>query len=195
MGSIASDRCLSHDGVQSSKVQRQIEVPATIFTVLTRKPPLHIEHRGSGHISYGAKHSNKRFCFLHGGIERSGIRVRLDHAAIGRNPSFKETGHDHRPRSIYDTRTHEPGESQGSIFEHRPKVPGGARVNSQYYLLSEDGGTAGGVYLWQSREDAEKLYTKEWKDFIHEKYGAEPSIVYFHSPVVVDNLTKEIIKD
>jgi len=56
-------------------------------------------------------------------------------------------------------------------------------------------GTAGGVYLWQSREDAEKLYTKEWKDFIHEKYGAEPSIVYFHSPVVVDNLTKEIIKD
>ena len=76
-----------------------------------------------------------------------------------------------------------------------PKYQEAQGLIRKYYLLSEDGGTAGGVYLWQSREDAEQLYTKEWKDFIHEKYGAEPSIVYFHSPVVVDNLTKEIIKD
>ncbi len=65
----------------------------------------------------------------------------------------------------------------------------------KYYLLSEDGGTAGGVYLWKSKEDAERLYTKEWKSFIREKYGADPSIGYFYSPVVVDNLTREIIKD
>jgi hypothetical protein len=65
----------------------------------------------------------------------------------------------------------------------------------KYYLLSEDGGTVGGVYLWKSREDAERLYTNEWKNFIKEKYGGEPSIAYFHSPVVVDNLTREIIKD
>jgi hypothetical protein len=65
----------------------------------------------------------------------------------------------------------------------------------KYYLLSEDGGTVGGVYLWKSREYAEGLYTKEWKKFIKERYGGEPSIVYFHTPVVVDNLTKEIIKD
>ena len=65
----------------------------------------------------------------------------------------------------------------------------------KYYLVSEDGATAGGVYLWQSREDAESLYTQDWKNFVREKYGSDPSIVYFHSPVVVDNLTKEIIKD
>jgi hypothetical protein len=65
----------------------------------------------------------------------------------------------------------------------------------KYYLLSEDGGTVGGVYLWQSREDAERLYTKEWKNFIKEKYGADPAIIYFHSPVVVDNVTSEIIRD
>ena len=28
----------------------------------------------------------------------------------------------------------------------------------KYYLLSKDGGTAGGVYLWKSQEDAERLY-------------------------------------
>jgi len=65
----------------------------------------------------------------------------------------------------------------------------------KYYLLSEDGGTVGGVYLFKSKADAEKLYTQDWKNFVKEKYGAEPSVVYFHSPVVVDNLTREIIKD
>lgn len=65
----------------------------------------------------------------------------------------------------------------------------------KYYLLSEDGKTAGGVYLWESREDAEKLYTDEWKKFIVEKYGTEPSVHYFATPVVVDNLSGEIITD
>jgi hypothetical protein len=65
----------------------------------------------------------------------------------------------------------------------------------KYYLLSEDGGTAGGVYLWESREDAERLYTAEWRNFIREKYGAEPALVYFESPVVVDNTAGSIISD
>jgi len=64
----------------------------------------------------------------------------------------------------------------------------------KYYLLSEDGGTAGGVYLWKSRKDAEQLYNDDWKEFIMEKYGSEPSVIYFESPVVVDNLVGEILK-
>jgi len=64
----------------------------------------------------------------------------------------------------------------------------------KYYLLSEDGGTAGGVYLWKSRKDAEQLYNDDWKEFIMEKYGSEPSVTYFESPVVVDNLVGEILK-
>jgi hypothetical protein len=76
-----------------------------------------------------------------------------------------------------------------------PKYQAAPGLIRKYYLLSEDGGTAGGVYLWQSSEDAESLYTKEWKNFVKDKYGAEPTVVYFHSPIVVDNLTKEIIKD
>jgi hypothetical protein len=65
----------------------------------------------------------------------------------------------------------------------------------KYYLLSEDGGTAGGVYLWKSREDAERLYTDEWRKFIVEKYGCEPSIIYFETPVMVDNAVGEITRD
>lgn len=65
----------------------------------------------------------------------------------------------------------------------------------KYYVLSVDGGTAGGVYLWKSREDAERLYTEDWKNFIQDKYGAEPSVTYFDTPVVVDNAIGTIITD
>lgn len=65
----------------------------------------------------------------------------------------------------------------------------------KYYLLSQDGGTAGGVYLWRSQQDAERLYTEQWKGFVRDKYGAAPTVTYFQSPVVVDNVMKEIIAD
>jgi hypothetical protein len=65
----------------------------------------------------------------------------------------------------------------------------------KYYVLSQDGGTAGGVYLWTSMEDAERLYTDEWKNVVRERYGAPPSVTYFESPVIVDNQTHEIVSD
>ena len=72
------------------------------------------------------------------------------------------------------------------------EVPGLIR---KYYLLSEDGNTAGGVYLWESRTAAEAMYNPEWYAFIREKYGVDPQVTYFKSPVVVDNLTAEIIEE
>ncbi|MFZ4855568.1 MAG: YdhR family protein [Desulfuromonadaceae bacterium] len=72
------------------------------------------------------------------------------------------------------------------------EIPGLIRKN---YLLSQDGSTAGGAYLWKSREDAERLYTDEWKQFIFDKHGAHPSLTYFETPVVVDNATGETITD
>jgi len=65
----------------------------------------------------------------------------------------------------------------------------------KYYVLTRDGCTAGGIYLWNSQKDADRLYTDEWKNFIRNKYGAEPLVTYFESPVVVDNVTGEIITD
>lgn len=76
-----------------------------------------------------------------------------------------------------------------------PKYREVAGLVRKYYLLTEDGGTGGGVYLWKSRADAEKLFTAEWKQFIKERYGAEPVISFYESPVIVDNLTGEISSD
>ncbi len=63
----------------------------------------------------------------------------------------------------------------------------------KYYLLAADGKTAGGVYLWESREDAERLYTAEWRKFIVEKYGTGPTVAFFETPVIVDNTVGQII--
>jgi len=71
-------------------------------------------------------------------------------------------------------------------------VPGLIR---KYYVLSQDGETAGGVYLWNSQKDAERLYTDEWKKFILDKYGALPTVTYFETPVIVDNAKGEIVSD
>ena len=64
------------------------------------------------------------------------------------------------------------------------ETPGLIRKN---YLLSQDGKTAGGAYLWKSREAADRLYTDDWKKFVEGKYGKPPQIEYLHSPVMVDN--------
>src|SRR4051794_2047430 len=56
----------------------------------------------------------------------------------------------------------------------------------KYYLYG-DGPTGGGVYLWESRAAAEKTYDAAWRKMIAERYGAEPKVTYFDSPVVVDN--------
>ena len=72
------------------------------------------------------------------------------------------------------------------------EVPGLIR---KYYLLSQDGGSAGGVYLWKSREDAERLYSAEWKESIQERFGSQPTVTYFESPVIVDNVAGSIQTD
>lgn len=63
----------------------------------------------------------------------------------------------------------------------------------KYYILSQDGATAGGVYLWDSRESADRVYTPEWKSFVREKYGSDALLTYFECPVVVDNVSHEIL--
>ena len=63
-------------------------------------------------------------------------------------------------------------------------IPGLLRKN---YWMSEDGNRAGGIYVWESRAAADRVYTPEWSKFVESKYGTPPQIEYLHSPVMVDN--------
>jgi hypothetical protein len=75
-----------------------------------------------------------------------------------------------------------------AIFESTaPKYQGLAGLSRKNYLLSEDGTHAGGVYFWETRTDAERVYNADWKKMVEAKYGSPPVVEYFNSPVVVDN--------
>ena len=85
-------------------------------------------------------------------------------------------------------------EARKIFLSTAPKYRGMAGLIRKYYLLSQDGSTVGGVYLWNSREEADALYTESWRAFVREKYGTDPSVVYMDCPVVVDNLSQAIIE-
>jgi hypothetical protein len=53
-------------------------------------------------------------------------------------------------------------------------------------------GTAGGVYQWDSIEDARAFYTGPWLDGIVERYGNYPEIEYFTTFAVCDARTGEV---
>ena len=86
-------------------------------------------------------------------------------------------------------------EARGIFLSTAPKYRGVKGLLRKIYVLSQDGGTAGGVYLWNSRSEAEAMYTESWRSFVREKYGTDPTVTYFESPVVVDNVTQQILTD
>ncbi len=86
-----------------------------------------------------------------------------------------------------------PQEMKGRYRSTAPKYQRVSGLIRKYYLLSEDGKFGGGVYLFESKESAEKLYSQEWRQYIKDFYGAEPVIEYCDCPVIVDNLSGQIL--
>jgi hypothetical protein len=86
-------------------------------------------------------------------------------------------------------------EARRTFLSTAPKYQGVAGLFRKYYFLSQDRKTLGGIYLWNSRAEAETMYTESWRAFVRDKYDADPSVIYFDSPVVVDNLSHEILSD
>ncbi|MFL9884089.1 hypothetical protein PQR68_09225 [Paraburkholderia agricolaris] len=86
-------------------------------------------------------------------------------------------------------------EARSLFLSTAPKYRGVTGLLRKCYILSEDGSAGGGIYLWNSRAEAEAMYTENWRTLAREKYGADPSVTYFESPVVVDNVTHEILSD
>jgi hypothetical protein len=86
-------------------------------------------------------------------------------------------------------------EARRIFLSTAPKYQGVAGLVRKYYLLSQDGSTVSGIYLWNSRAEADAMFTESWRAFVREKYRTEPSVTYSESPVVVDNLTHEILSD
>ena len=86
-------------------------------------------------------------------------------------------------------------EARSIFMSTAPKYRGVPGLFRKTYMLSDDGKTVGGVYFWNSRKEAEAMYTQSWRAFVREKYGSDPTVTYFESPVVVDNVAQQIFTD
>ena len=86
-------------------------------------------------------------------------------------------------------------EARRIFLSTAPTYRGVRGLLRKHYLLSPDGTTAGRVYFWNSKADAEAMYTESWRSFVREKYRTEPTVTYFDSPVVVDNEAQQIRTD
>lgn len=81
-----------------------------------------------------------------------------------------------------------------SIFQSTaPRYRGLAGLVRKYYLFDPETKMGGGCYLFENRAAAEAMFNDEWRTLIKDKYGAEPNVGYFETPVVVDNATEEIV--
>ncbi|NOX70590.1 MAG: monooxygenase [Gammaproteobacteria bacterium] len=60
----------------------------------------------------------------------------------------------------------------------------------KYYVSGSAG--LGGIYIWNTREDAEAWYTPEWYEFMKEHY-AEATVTFYDSFVQVDNINDQVI--
>jgi hypothetical protein len=82
-------------------------------------------------------------------------------------------------------------ENTNRIAARFQQIPGLIRKN---FLFSKSQGLGGGVYLWETREAADKCYAGVWRENFVKAFGVEPNIAFFDTPVVVDNAAGEIIE-
>jgi hypothetical protein len=82
-------------------------------------------------------------------------------------------------------------EATGAFEASSPKYRDIKGLVTKYYVFGN--GKGGGIYVWESRQAAERLYTPQWKQMIAERYGAEPEIEWLENPVTVDNVGGKVI--
>jgi hypothetical protein len=79
--------------------------------------------------------------------------------------------------------------------ETAPKYKEAPGLVRKYFVRGEDGLTWGGVYLWETREDAEALFDEEWQERVKETYGSPPTMEWLDCALVLDNRHGEVVTD
>lgn len=64
---------------------------------------------------------------------------------------------------------------------------------SKHYLNGEAGG--GGVYMFDTKENAEAWFNDEWPAWMEGRFGVRPTLTVYDCHVVVDNAAGEVRVD
>lgn len=80
------------------------------------------------------------------------------------------------------------------FIDNAPKYQAMPGLIRKYYTLAADGTSGAGVYLWESRAAADRAYDGDWLERNTKRFG-EPVMTWYECPLVVDNLTGELVLD
>src|SRR5262249_41905106 len=81
-------------------------------------------------------------------------------------------------------------QTSASPLKSAPNYRGVPGLVRKYYLYGDDR-TGGGVYLWNSREAAERFYSEAWRTTIAQRFGAQPEISFYDTAVIVENVDEK----
>ena len=78
-------------------------------------------------------------------------------------------------------------EMRGAFAQAAPAFRNVPHLLRKQFLLSPDGRTAGGVYLWENEAAARTFMQQHVAPMIRDKFRVEPTIEFYDSPVIVEN--------
>jgi hypothetical protein len=81
---------------------------------------------------------------------------------------------------------------KSKFLETAPMYQTTAGLIRKNYLYDEERHVGGGIYLFDSMANAKSWFDEERIAWLAERYS-DPVIHFFDSPVVVDNVTQEIV--
>ncbi len=62
------------------------------------------------------------------------------------------------------------------------------------FVYDPAAGQAGAFYLWTHRDAALRAHDAAWREGLRQRYGSEPVIRFFETPLVVDNTLGQTIE-
>jgi hypothetical protein len=80
---------------------------------------------------------------------------------------------------------------RGDFAQAAPAFRNVPHLLRKQFLLSPDGRTAGGIYLWENEEAARTFMQQRIAPMIRDKFRVEPTIEFYDSPVIVENVELE----
>ena len=81
-----------------------------------------------------------------------------------------------------------------AMREVAPRWQNAKELIRKTFLYDPAGNQTGAFYLWETREAAELAHDQAWREQVKRRWGSEPVIRYFDTPLVVDNALGRVVE-
>jgi len=83
-----------------------------------------------------------------------------------------------------------PGKPRAKLIEEAKATLPRWRANKELlrkHYMNDGNGQGAGLYIWPSREAAEKAHDAEWQAMVEQRTGSKPTFRYFDLLMLLDN--------